>query len=230
MTAFGVNDARRVSLRHLGEARAPLLCIDEFSSHPDELVALARRADFIDVGSQFPGVRAPAPAGYVSTLFPALAPLLEQHFGAPPEDELDLCAFSLVTTPPARLSGNQRLPHIDGPEERRFAVLHYLCGAEQGGTAFYRHRATGLEVVTACHVRHFHDTVIAEMRRAEPAAGYVTTSNQDFERIGGVDAAYNRVIVYRGNALHSGDIGAATVFSEDPRVGRLTINGFGFLR
>ena len=51
-----------------------------------------------------------------------------------------------------------------------------------------------------------------------------------FERIHAVEAARDRLIIYRGNALHSGDITSRTVLSEDPRRGRLTINGFGFLR
>jgi hypothetical protein len=57
----------------------------------------------------------------------------------------------------------------------------------------------------------------------------VADDTRDFERIHRVDAAFNRLLIYKGNTLHSGDIGERTVLSEDPRRGRLTINGFGRL-
>jgi hypothetical protein len=229
MADFAINPGRRVMVRKMGAALAPLICIDDFSLHPERLVEHARRADFIDVGSQYPGVRAPVPDGYVRALLTVLAPLIEPNFGAPPESDLDLCAFSMVTTPPAQLAMNQRMPHIDGPEDRRIAFLHYLCDPSQGGTSFYRHRSTALEVVTAADLRRYHDSVVAELRQQPPPAAYVSGDTRHFKHLGRVDAAFNRLVVYKGNALHSGDIGPGTLLGEDPRRGRLTINGFGFL-
>jgi hypothetical protein len=227
---IAVNSLRRASVQVVGRAASPLICIDEFSTDPGSLIALAQHAAFIDVGSRYPGVRAPAPEAYVSALLQAAAPLIEQHFGAAPEPELELCAFSMVTAPPAGLSPVQRIPHFDGSETRRIAFLQYLCGLQQGGTAFYRHRATGLEVITPEVVELYCDTVAAELRAAAPPAEYVLGDTEYFERIHAVEAVFNRLIIYRGNALHSGDINARTVLSEDPRRGRLTINGFGWLR
>lgn len=207
-----------------------MLCIDEFSLDPMGLVALAAAATFIDVGSRYPGVRAPAPAEYVEAMLDALSPTIEAHFGAAPEDEVDLCAFSMVTTAPAALRAIQRIPHFDGPEPRRIAYLHYLCGSEQGGTSFYRHRATGLERITPERTQEYRDGVVAELKTAPPVQDYVLDDTRFFEKLHSVEAVFNRLIVYPGNALHSGDIGARTVLSEDPRHGRLTINGFGMLR
>jgi hypothetical protein len=215
---------------HFGREQLPLLCIDDFSPDPQALVNLATHADFIDVGSRYPGVRAPAPPGYAEVLLAELGWKIEDVFGTAPEPELDLCAFSMVTTPPAALAPQQRIPHVDGPEPRRIAVLHYLCGAEQGGTSFYRHRATGLEAVTADRLGEFRAQVARELGEAGLPSGYATGDSSCFEKIHGVAAAFNRLIVYRGNCLHSGDIGPGTVLCEDPRRGRLTINGFGFLR
>jgi hypothetical protein len=226
---FEANPVPGVSVRHVGESRAPVVCIDGFSKDPEALVSLASEAAFIDVGSRYPGVRAPAPQGYVSSLLSSLAPLIEQHFGAPPLGELDLCAFSMVTTPPDKLRPIQRIPHFDGPEPARIAFLHYLCGASQGGTSFYRHRATGLTEITRADVERYRKKVVAELGADAPVQAYVVDHTRLFERLDGIEAAYNRVIIYKGNVLHSGDITSRTVLSEDPRQGRLTINGFGFL-
>lgn len=220
----------RVSVSRIGESGFPLLCIDDFSRDPERLVTGAERADFIEVGSSYPGVRAPAPADYVEQMLAGLTPLLEAHFGAAPEQELELCAYSMVTTAPGDLRAIQRIPHFDGPEPRRMAFLHYLCSADQGGTSFFRHRATGLERITPERTAEYTRRVMTEIKAELPSHDYAAGDSNYFERIHGVAAAFNRLIVYPGNTLHSGDIGEKTVRSEDPRRGRLTINGFGFLR
>jgi hypothetical protein len=217
-------------ISHVGRERSPIICIDQFAMEPDLLMTLATEAIFIDAGSRYPGIRAPAPQAYVDTMLAATSALIEEAFGAPPADDLDLCAFSMVTTPPAQLRPIQRIPHFDGPEERRIAYLHYLCAASQGGTSFYRHRATQIEVLTADRVEEYRNAVVAELKSEPPVNDYVLDDTKFFERIGGVGAAFNRLVIYKGNALHSGDISERTVLSEDPRKGRLTINGFGFLR
>ncbi|HEV7607621.1 MAG TPA: DUF6445 family protein [Steroidobacteraceae bacterium] len=229
MSEFNVNPARRVSVVSVGHERLPVISIDAFSLDPAALIAVATEAVFIDVGSVYPGVRAPVPQSYIDAMLSAVAPLIEQAFGAPPELELDLCAFSMVTTLPARLRTIQRIPHFDGPDTERIAFLHYLCAPYQGGTSFYRHRATGLESVTRERVEEYRNTVVAELKSESQAEGYVADDTRFFERVHRVEAAFNRLIIYKGNALHSGDINERTVLSEDPRKGRLTVNGFGLL-
>lgn len=229
MSEFNVNRSRHISVEHTGRERLPVIIIDGFSQNPAALMTRAAEAVFIDVGSRYPGVRAPAPQAYVETLIAALAPLIEQNFGASPQAELDLCAFSMVTTAPAKLRAIQRIPHFDGPDADRIAFLHYLCAPFQGGTSFYRHRATGLECVTASQAEAYRTAVAAELRDDSPTPHYVADDTRYFERVRSIGAAFNRLIVYKGNALHSGDITEHTVLSEDPRLGRLTINGFGRL-
>jgi hypothetical protein len=151
-------------------------------------------------------------------------------FGAQLDPDLELCAFSMVTTPPDKLRPIQRIPHFDGPDRGRIAFIHYLCEPFQGGTSFYRHRATGLSEITSERVEEYRGSVVRELEADKPVHAYVIDHTRFFERLHGVEARFNRLIIYRGNALHSGDISARTVLSEDPRQGRLTINGFGFLR
>ena len=213
----------------VGPERAPVVCIDGFSSDPSMLVTLAAEAAFIDVGSRYPGVRAPAPQEYVESLLAATAPIIESAFGSPPASDLELCAFSMVTTPRSELRPIQRIPHFDGPDPGRIAFIHYLCAPHQGGTAFYRHRSTGLALVCAARAEEYRTRVVEELRADAPPQDYVLDDTSYFERIHSVDAVFNRLIIYKGCALHSGDVGERTVLSEDPRRGRLTINGFGFL-
>jgi len=230
MPDFHVNPSFIVSTSHVGTERLPVVCIDDFAVDPALLVTIASESVFIDVGSRYPGVRAPAPLAYTSALLNATAATIEDTFGAPPEDDLELCAYSMVTTAPEKLRPIQRIPHFDGPDPGRIAFIHYLCAPHQGGTSFYRHRATGLAEITPGCVEQYRSTVVDELKADSPVQSYVVDHTRFFERLHGVEAAFNRLIIYRGNALHSGDISARTILSEDPRLGRLTINGFGFLR
>jgi len=57
-------------------------------------------------------------------------------------------------------------------------------------------------------------------------AGYIRESDSYFERIGAVEGLADRLVIYRGNMLHSGIIPEDMDFSSDPRRGRLTANIF----
>ncbi len=227
---FAANATHRAVSTAIGAERSPILCIDDFFANPELLVECAAQAHYIDVGPLYPGVRAPAPAEYVQMLLKAVGPEVERVFGTPPEEDLELCAFSMVTAPASALRHAQRIPHFDGPEPRRFAFLHYLCAPHFGGTSFYRHRSTGFESVTPERLMIYRSAVERELRASQPAAAYMNGDTEVFEQVHSVAAAYNRLVIYRGNLLHSGDIPAALPLIEDPRQGRLTINGFGFLR
>jgi hypothetical protein len=58
------------------------------------------------------------------------------------------------------------------------------------------------------------------------ARRYMTESNAWFQKVLAVEPRWNRMIVYPGTVMHSGDIAAPELLSDDPRRGRLTINGF----
>lgn len=224
-----INPHRIVTHLSIGAERLPLVCIDALFLDAAHLIELARSAMFVDVGSNYPGVRAPAPAQYVKALLDAANGPIAEAFGAPMSPDLEMCAFSMITTPPEKLQARQRNPHFDGPETDRIAFIHYLCAPAQGGTSLYRHRSTGLAEITPANLAGYQAVLAAELAKQVPAQGYVRDATGLFERIHAVDAVFNRLIVYKGNALHSGDIGPGTVLSEDPRRGRLTINGFGRL-
>ena len=160
--------------------------------------------------------------GYVRRLLEASAPFIGGAFDM---DGFDLveASFSVVTTAPDRLTPAQRAPHFDSTDPTYLAVMHFLHGVADGGTAFYRQRTTGIEAVTPANV----DAFVSAARLESPELhGYVCGSNAFFEEIGRVEGAPGRVLIYQGALLHSGIIPPVLSLDPDPRVGRLTANIF----
>lgn len=215
-----------VARRTVGAEREPVLSIDHWLADPARLVADAAAAEFRPAwgpAGGYPGLRAPAPLAYVETVARALLPVVVDGFGLPPAGlRRAECSFSLVTLPPGRLHATQRAPHVDTTDGWQFAILHYLCGPAFGGTAFYRHRATGFATLTPERWAGYEAA-----RADEPApAGYVGDGGRWFERLDAVAAGFNRLVVYRSRLLHSGLVAAPDRLSADPRRGRLTANIF----
>ena len=163
-----------------------------------------------------------AAMAYVARLLRSIGPRLCQVFGLSGFRLLE-ASFSMVTTPPEQLSPPQRAPHFDSPDPDYLAVLHYLSATPGTGTAFYRQRSTGIEQVSAASLARF---VEAAQRETITASGYIQGSNAAFEQTGAVEAAPDRLIVYRGCLLHSGIILPDAPLETDPRRGRLTANLF----
>jgi len=175
----------------------------------------------------YPGVRAPAPPGYVQALITALRPHLATTFGAPPDGRAHVtCALSMAVLPADQATPAQRLPHIDTTAPAQLAILHYLCGPPHGGTAFYRHRATGFEAIDPARAPAYLAAVRGEMADgAGGQDGYITASNALYEQTTVVASAFNRIVVYASNLLHAGVL-ADRPAGADPRAGRLTANTF----
>lgn len=215
------------TIGRIGHEREPILIIDGFSSDPETLVEQAAHETYRPLGPHYPGVRAPLAAQYLSERMDLLQRLLADVFGLQDGANLLECNFSLVTTPAAGLQPLQRLPHFDSTDPGRLAVLHYLCGPEGGGTAFYRHRTTGFETVSASRMEdyalHLNDEI---ERRGPPPAGYIQGDTPLFEQTYRVKAVFNRLVVYRGWTLHAGLVPEGHPLSADARTGRLTINTF----
>lgn len=126
-----------------------------------------------------------------------------------------------MTTLPDALDPAQRAPHFDSTDPDHLALLHYL--SDTPGTAFFRQRATGIELVDQGNV----DAFVSTARRVNGGlTGYTCGSNRHYEQIGQVEGVRDRLAIYRGAMLHSGLIPPGMTFSADPRAGRLTTNIF----
>jgi hypothetical protein len=121
----------------------------------------------------------------------------------------------------------QRLPHVDGVAPDQVAMMLYLNDTSHGGTAFFRHKATGYETLTDEKFIRYKNALEREVAESGlPASAYVADGAPFFERTHQSDGAFNSAIFYRGNVFHSGVIDPSGPFSADPRAGRYTINAF----
>jgi hypothetical protein len=218
----------RVRPLRIGREQAPLLVIDDFVAAPEVLVQLAASKGFADGATYYPGVRAKAPLTYQRYAIETLRPLVEEYFGLKAARlRFSACYFSLVTMAPGQLTYLQRIPHIDSLFTHELAFIHYLFRGDLGGTAFYRHRATGFESIdTARAAEYWPQVEAAEAGPHAPAAAYINGDTPLYEEIARQDAVFNRLLLYRRNSLHSGALPPDFVPSTDPRTGRLSLNGF----
>lgn len=230
MTVFRPHPRLTSRLDRVGQEGSPVIVVDNFLADPQALVdEAAAMAPFAPAQQTFyPGVRAPVPLPFVQAAQAFLDRDLRAVFGLGDQVMTSgAWVYSLVTTPPGELTPRQRLPHIDSTNPANLALLLYLCGEEQGGTSLYRHRATGYESITEDRFDRYEAKLKRDMAAGSAgAAAYVCGDTDHFERITRYGAAFNRLLVYRGNALHSADIAPDFAFDPDPRRGRLTLNLF----
>jgi hypothetical protein len=218
----------RIEKLTLGRERAPLLVIDNFVAEPERLVRKAAMAQFTPGGRFYPGIRAKAPLSYEHFLTSRLQPLLREHFDIASRSlRLTMCHYSLVTTPATQLTLLQCLPHVDSLGTEGIATIHYLFKDKLGGTAFYRHRATGYEYLDETRGPVYSRALEAECAGPDrPASEYINGDTALFEEIARAEGVFNRMLVYRRNSLHSGAIDRTFVPDANPQRGRLSINSF----
>ena len=210
-----------------GTEAQPVVTVADALANADAVIEIAARHRFGTHGAFYPGIRA-AVSEKIS--MPLVEPLLErlvEVFALPRLPRFRECCLSVVTHAPTELAPIQRLPHFDGTERERLAVLLYLDKAHRGGTAFYRQRATGFESV---HGERF-DTYRSQLEAATaehglPGPAYISGDTEIFELIHRVSDTFNSMVIYRGNTLHCADLGGNFVADPDRKKGRLTLNLF----
>ncbi|MGP9802964.1 DUF6445 family protein [Rheinheimera sp. NSM] len=230
ITELQSHAAMQLQQLYIGHEQSPLLIVDNFIAKPGMLLADANQQRFVANSPYYPGVRAPAPQAYQQVLLQSLAPLLSDFFALPAGKlSFSVCHYSLVTTPPQQLKLLQRIPHFDTTERHALAAVHYLFHGEQGGTAFYRHRKTGFETIDNNRAPAYFAALEAENDGPNiPGrdAGYIAGDTPLFTQIAAAEGIFNRLIIYRRHALHSGSIPPDASLSADPAKGRLTISSF----
>ncbi|MEL6361767.1 MAG: DUF6445 family protein [Pseudomonadota bacterium] len=211
---------------YFSEQKHKLVRISEFLRAPDTAIEQARLQKFAAITPQYPGIRAGLDRATSDQWLEALSPILTNEFERPIHGWEMQAWFSLVTKPPHALLPIQCLPHVDGTNPTQIALMVYLHHTSHGGTAFFRHKATGLESLTdetfPVYKRQLEKDVAQD---GLPPKAYVTDGAPYFERTHKVDAIFNTAVLYRGNIFHSGVIEDAPL-SDDPAQGRLTINAF----
>lgn len=216
-----------IILHRFGREREPVVQIDGFSGQAEALLAAGRAAEYRPGAAYYPGLRAPADTGYLAPRRAELAAVMDRVFGFRHGFACEAAHFSLVTLAAEALAPPQRVPHHDDTGAATVAVMHYLLGADSGGTAFYRHRRSGFETVTPEREGAYSAALAEDERAFGPAPPrYHYGTDERYELIGEIAAAPDRLILYRGRLLHSGVIPDPARLSADPARGRLTINMF----
>jgi hypothetical protein len=218
-------------LRRVGATQSPVVVVDGFSERLSAIVDLAAAmAPFPRItGNYYPGVRRviheqdETAFAYVTQTLRAAAPFIGGAFDLDGFDLIE-ASFSMITAPPATLLPAQRAPHFDSTDPDYIAVLHYLSDTPGTGTAFYRQRATGIELVDETNVSRFVAT--AKHDATTRSATYINETDEYFEQVAVVEGVPDRLIIYRGSLLHSGIIPPGMTMSDNPRIGRLTANLF----
>lgn len=224
-----INSRSAIRVVHQGRERQPVIVIDDLLAEPERWRAAASDARYGRIGPHYPGVRAAVASEDAEAMRDELAALIGAIFAVDPVPPVLECFFSIVTTPPEALAPIQRLPHVDGLERERLAILVYLSGAEQGGTAFYRQRATGYETVDERRFPAFEAALKAGVaEHGLPPAAYIAGDTPLYEQIAAYEARPNRALIYRSHALHCAAIPAGVALPADAGQGRLSVNGFLF--
>lgn len=214
-------------VHRIGAEGNAVAVIDDCLAAPEEALALAASLPYAPIGPYYPGVRAALGPEAAAAFGEALRTVIAHDLGIDAGRWRGECYFSIVTTPPDRLAPIQRLPHFDGLEETRLAAVLYLARADFGGTSFYRHRTTGFETVTAARYPAYGEALKADVAaHGLPPADYIGEGAPLFDEISTFEPVFNRLILYRGNALHCSRIRNAGALGPDPRCGRLTLTLF----
>ncbi len=204
--------------------------IDDALRDPERLVEFAsqHRVEFhMAEQNAYPGLLLPTPGEISDKLGMFFVDHLRGLFDA--RRVLHLRSrLALVTLPPEQLQPYQRICHSDtrsaDPQHSLQASVLYLFRDEAlGGTSFYMPKLPETRQLFA-DASSMPNAQF--MRRYELEPGYLCASNRYFEQVASVPAKWNRLIFYDGDLLHSGDIREPDRMSPDPRVGRLTLNGF----
>jgi len=201
-----------------------LIC-DKAFRDPDALVEIATRASFISAHPSYPGIRASVPTSYKDELLSIVSNEMRVRFAHVPV-RCELAAFSITSTAPGELQDRQCIPHFDGIEEDRFAFVHYLFHGTNQGTSFYRHEESGVSCISPDNVHIYRQALEKMQHEFSSAQGYINGDEKGFIRIKRIASIYNRLIIYPGNVLHSGDIDITHGLSTDLSRGRLTVTGF----
>lgn len=211
-----------------------ILVVDDFmdEAHLLRAQAMAMAPFEPEAETYYPGLRRiitdsdSATRQHVYEAMTALAPLMQKAFGLSQLTATE-ATFCLVTKRPEDLAMVQHVPHIDRLDPKFFAFLHFLSPKPQGGTSFYRHRATGYERIDESRVAGYELARARELAAlGPPPVGFISESTDLFERTGFFEGLYNRLLIYQGSILHSGFIPPDFAYADDPETGRLTFNIF----
>lgn len=210
MTAFAFNQNANAGLVRIGRGGIKVSVIDNVLHDAGSVAALGFAQTYTtDPSNLYPGVRAAMPESFSLALRAWLTPVLQRNGMLESHQVLcdDESFFSVVTTANQDLLPIQCIPHFDSTDPSLFAAVIYLCHPPLSGTAFYRHRRTGYEQITAQTVDNYKLALNHDMRvHGAPKKQYINGDTVLFETIFASELKFNRAIVYPARILHAAKI------------------------
>jgi hypothetical protein len=192
---FQLSPNIRPRLEVLG-GKLPVLLVDNFYADPYRLRAYALEQRFEPPPYPYPGRLAAAPQDNPSLeaarrwvldlanrgFLPRVPPIAQsgRRINAFSQLHTD---FAVIDVHPDDLSNEQRMPHVDPVPV--FGLV-YLNREERGGTLFFEKKAPA--------------------PASDRTRGYVTGSTAEFELCARIEPVFNRLAIYPGFVLHSGEI------------------------
>ena len=199
---FATGPAAQVSIGYV-DAQVPFLTVDGILADPAAVRATALALSYAPAPAHYPGRLARFPAGDASLIafLQKVGALVTREYlprlpPVPGGAKLSALRgidsdFAITDTHPSQLRAEQREPHIDAVPV--FGLL-YLTEEPRGGTLFFKPRTN------------------AERPRLEPA--YPSSAHDRFELCGHIEGRYNRLAIYPGFVLHSGEIEGEWIGSD----------------
>jgi len=224
---FSLNPRARPGVARIGAEGEPIFRVDDFFLTPQAIVEYAAAEAVFGPGGQgYPGVRAGMPEMINHALIHALDPVITQIFGVRDGMALGLeTSFAIVTRDNGDLQPAQRIPHFDVADPRALAIVIYLCKPGCGGTAFFRHRATGFETVSPERDEVYNRQLAQELAVTALPDRLPDARHPLYEQLHCVEPVFNRLVLYRSRLLHSA-VPSDRPLTASPRDGRLTITSF----
>ncbi|MEL6859444.1 MAG: DUF6445 family protein [Pseudomonadota bacterium] len=220
-------DPLNITRVRLGEEPVEILKLSNIFKAPEAQINAAAGARFEQINPHYPGLRAPVSDALLHELCCLVGTLLSGQEGDTKTTWEGQAWYSIVTRKPQDLTPIQRLPHFDGFDPDQVAIMIYLGHSGHGGTAFFRQAATGYERITEARYPAYKNALESSIARTGlPAANYISDGAPHFHLLGASKPDFNSLILYPGNALHSGVIANDQPLPADPKTGRLTLNGF----
>jgi hypothetical protein len=214
-------------LVRIGRHGIKVSVIDNVLRDPEGVAALGFAQPYAeDRSNLYPGMRAAMPESFSIAFRAWLTPILQRNDVLAGNQILsrDMSFFSVVTTASKHLLPIQCIPHYDSTDPDLFAAVIYLCDTRFSGTAFYRHRRTGYEEITAENLSHYQLALNSDMRmHGPPKKEYINGDSLLFETIFSNELKFNSAIVYPARILHAAKIEKQFHSPKDQHEWRLTV-------
>jgi hypothetical protein len=204
---LALNSQDDMATQFVQVAGTTALVIDNVYKDPDYVRALALSLTYHRRSGAYPGYFAYisiSSAPFLDLVNTLMRDVIGDYltFTSTYRDDL---VFAIITNRGSDLSPGQRRPHMD--DFCDYAGLVYLNPPEQcsGGTSFWRHRPTGMEVAPdGAEPASLPASAPSNVPLVGDAAlGYLTESTETWELTRVLPAKYNRFVLYKSQIFHS---------------------------